>query len=65
MEAMERERNLGKDEGVSLYPLGPLDGVEENGEAVPVLPGSLSSPARVLGAANMALGVRHQGKDTP
>jgi len=65
MKAMAREHNLGEDGGVSLYSLGPLDGVEENGETVPVLSSPLSGPARVLGTTNMALGVWHQGKDTP
>lgn len=39
--------------------LGPLDGVEENLEAVAILPGAFSCPSGVLGAPDMALGVGH------
>ncbi len=39
--------------------LGPLDGVEENLEAVAILLGAFSCPLWVLGALNMTLGVGH------
>ena len=50
---------------ICLEILSPLNRVNKNLEAVPVLLGSQSCPQWMLCAPNMALRVGHQGKNTP
>ena len=54
-----------EERGVCLQILSPFDSVQENVEAIAILPDSMPGPLGVLGAPKVTFWMGHQGKNTP